>query len=247
MAASGVRDRQRFIRRDEFFQLMDACPNHHWRTIVALCRYGGLRCPTEVLSLRLDDINWETGRMSVSAPKMERHSEKAVRTVPLFPELKPFLEESFELATDGAVYVVDERFRKAAQGPNGWLNANLRTTFLKIIKRAGLVPWPRPFQNLRSSRETELVEQFPIQVVTDWLGNSPKIAMKHYLQTTDAHFEKATQNPTTHIAETSRTDSQLPMPSKAKTPVVPGFATNCEILRIRKVAVEGFEPPTRGL
>ena len=49
------------------------------------------------------------------------------------------------------------RYRSAAQ--------NLRTTFEKIIRRAGLEPWPKLFQNLRSTRETELAETFPIHVV----------------------------------------------------------------------------------
>jgi hypothetical protein len=31
----------------------------------------------------------------------------------------------------------------------------------RIIKRAGLKPWPKLFQNLRSTRETELAEDFP--------------------------------------------------------------------------------------
>ena len=39
--------------------------------------------------------------------------------------------------------------------------------------------------------EAELMNQYPIHVVTAWLGNSPKVAMHHYLQVTDAHFEKA--------------------------------------------------------
>jgi hypothetical protein len=80
---------------------------------------------------------------------------------------------------EGTVYVVDERFRKAALGPGGWANANLRTTLTKIVRRAGLQPWPRLFHNLRASRETELAESFPIQVVTSWLGNTPNIAMRH--------------------------------------------------------------------
>lgn len=42
-----------------------------------------------------------------------------------------------------------------------------------------------------ASRETELAENYPIQVVTDWIGNSPEIAMKHYLQTTEEHFARA--------------------------------------------------------
>ena len=58
-------------------------------------------------------------------------------------------------------------------GKAGWINANLRTTFGKILRRAGLEPWPRLFHNLRASRETELVEKYPVQVVTSWLGNTP--------------------------------------------------------------------------
>jgi hypothetical protein len=68
----------------------------------------------------------------------------------------------------------------------GWRSCNLRTQFERLIKRAGLKPWPRLFHNLRSSRETELAAEYPIQVVTAWLGNTPRIALKHYLQVTDA-------------------------------------------------------------
>ena len=61
----------------------------------------------------------------------------------------------------------------------------------KRIRRAGLERWPKLFVNLRSSRETELVETFPIHVATAWLGNSPEIAKAHYLQVTDEHFARA--------------------------------------------------------
>ena len=73
--------------------------------------------------------------------------------VPLFPELRPILEEAFDLAPEGAVYVV-ERYREASMGPKGWRNCNLRTQFERIINRAGVEPWPRLFHNLRASRET---------------------------------------------------------------------------------------------
>ena len=66
--------------------------------------------------------------------------------------------------------------------------ANLRTTFEKIILRAGLKPWPKLFQNLRSTRQTELAETFPAHVVCAWIGNSESVARKHYLQVTDDHF-----------------------------------------------------------
>jgi len=66
------------------------------------------------------------------------------------------------------------------------------TTFGKIIDRAGLSRWPKLFQNLRASRQTELAESFPIHVVCSWMGNSPKGAREHYLQTTEDHFKKTT-------------------------------------------------------
>jgi len=45
---------------------------------------------------------------------------------------------------------------------------------------------------MRISRETELAATHPIHVVAAWMGNTPKIATKHYLKVTDSDFEKAT-------------------------------------------------------
>jgi hypothetical protein len=73
----------------------------------------------------------------------------------------------------------------------GWRNCNLRTQFERLVTRAGLVPWPRTFNAIRASRETELAREYPVHVVTAWLGNSPKIAMKHYLMVTEKDFELA--------------------------------------------------------
>lgn len=41
--------------------------------------------------------------------------------------------------------------------------------------------------------ETELCETFPIHVVCNWIGNTTKVASKHYLQVTDDHFARAMQ------------------------------------------------------
>ncbi len=68
---------------------------------------------------------------------------------------------------------------------------NFRTRFIKIIKRAGLTPWPKPFHNLRASRETKLAATYPLHVVCAWIGNTATIAQKHYLQVTDDYFERA--------------------------------------------------------
>ena len=34
-------------------------PDNQWRRLFALCRFGGLRCPSEPLVLRWDDVDWE--------------------------------------------------------------------------------------------------------------------------------------------------------------------------------------------
>lgn len=68
---------------------------------------------------------------------------------------------------------------------------NWRQTFGKIVKRAGLEPWPKTFQALRATRETELAAVLPLHVVTVWCGNTPKVALGHYLMTTSDHHEQA--------------------------------------------------------
>ena len=63
----------------------------------------------------------------------------------------------------------------------------------KIIKRAGLEPWAKTFQNLRSTRETELFKLTGgnIKAVCTWIGNSPEVALKHYAQITEADSREA--------------------------------------------------------
>ena len=42
--------------------------------------------------------------------------------------------------------------------------------------------------NLRKTRQTELNDEFPQHVVCEWLGNSERVAEKHYLHVTAEHM-----------------------------------------------------------
>jgi DNA invertase Pin-like site-specific DNA recombinase/integrase len=183
-------DRQHYVSRADAEKLLAVC-DPTWRTIIGLARYAGLRTPSETLSLRWQDVDWEHNRITVQSPKTAHHVGKASRTIPIFAELRPILTEAFELAPDGAVYVVGGGYRDAANTPSGWRNCNLRTQFGRIILRAGLTPWPRLLHALRASCETELAAEHPLHVVTQWLGNTPRIAMQHYLTVTQADLDKA--------------------------------------------------------
>jgi hypothetical protein len=104
--------------------------------------------------------------------------------MPLFPELRLYSEVVWDEAPEGADFVITS-CRLA--------EVNLRTRLHAIIRAAGLVPWPKSFQQLRRTRQTELDEQYPTHVVCAWLANSPRVAARHYLQMTYAHFEQATR------------------------------------------------------
>ena len=221
--------REYFLSRGDVAKVLKACPDHEWRLIVVLARFGGLRTPSETLLLRWSDVDWERGRLLIHSPKTEHHEGKEFRWIPLFPELREDLEAAFDRASEGAEFVIT-RYRDAEQ--------NLRTHFLRIINRAGLKPWPKLFQNLRATRETELAETNPIHVVTAWMGHSQLIAAKHYLQVTDEHYERAAQKAAQQPAASPRNETHLGNDGLR-------FAKTCHSLRdaaICTVAEAGIEP-----
>ena len=85
-----------------------------------------------------------------------------VRVVPIFGELYPYLPDAFEQGEAGEVHCCPQ-----------YSNANqmYRKFILHFIPQAGLKPWPKVFQNLRSSRQTELSNQYPGHVTCRWVGD----------------------------------------------------------------------------
>jgi integrase len=224
--------REFFVSLEAAYKVLDACPDAEWRLLFALSRFGGMRCPSEHLALKWTDVNWETDRFRVTSPKTAHHEGKGERLVPIFPELRPYLEEAFDLAPEGTVHVIN-RYRDT--------NSNLRTQLNRIIRRAGMDPWPKLWQNQRSTRETELAEDWPLHVVCDWLGNSPRIANKHYLQTTEEHFQRAAKsgalsvenalhNPVQQPAATSRMVSHSDDNTLQTCDLMRNDSTECETM-----------------
>jgi integrase len=234
-ASKANEQRQYFLSREDAQRVLDACPDSQWRLIFALARFGGLRTPSETLLLKWSDVDWDRGRLTIHSPKTEHHEGHASREIPLFPELRPHLMEVFEQAEPGTEWIIT-RYRLN--------NTNLRTQFGRILRKAGLQVWPKPFQNLRSTRETELTESFPLHVVTTWIGNSKAIAAKHYLQIRDADFERAVmgnsdaaQNAAQHMhAEPCMVSQSATGPAEFDVKRNP--ATTCE----SPVDRVGFEP-----
>jgi hypothetical protein len=111
--------------------------------------------------------------------------------IPLFPLLREYVEAAFDQAEEGSTYMFPDEWRVRAMGEDGWGGANMRATFAKIIRRAGVEPWPRIWHTLRASCESDLAQSFPLAKVTKWLGNTPSVALRHYVDPTEAAFEQA--------------------------------------------------------
>lgn len=173
--------RAAFVDRPTIARVLEACPDAEWRALVVLSRFGGLRVPSEALALRWSDIDFHAGRMTVRASKTEHHEGGGVRSVPLFPEIRAALLDLWDAADEGD----DRVIVRYAEGSN--LNPQLR----RIITRAGVKPWPRTWHNMRASRQTELAAEYPLATVCGWIGNTKAIAAGHYLQTTDADWQRA--------------------------------------------------------
>jgi integrase len=173
-----------FISLAEAQTVLDACPNVQWQLLFALCRYGGLRCPSEHVLLRWKDVNFKAGKFTVHSPKTEHHDGHDKRIVPIFAELRPYFEAARAEAPKDAEFVFTIKTMRGH-------DPQPRTTMEKIIRKSGIKLWPKIFQNLRSTRQTELTQQYPAHVVCQWIGNSEIVAKEHYLQVTQDDFTKA--------------------------------------------------------
>ena len=174
-------ERQRLITEDESRAVLGAIDCAEIRAIFVFSRWGGLRVPSEVLPLVWE---WfQADRFRVFSPKNERYERKRYRDVPLFPEI----EEALADLDQTTEHVISRR----RQSRTAWDKA------IRIaIKKTDVVPWPKMFNNLRSSRQSDLIGiyGYPIHVVCQWLGNSTAVAIEHYLQVPDDVYAQAKRN-----------------------------------------------------
>lgn len=182
-------------------------------------------------------------RFLVQTPKTEHHTGRETKLVPIFPELRPHLEAAFDAADEGAEFVL----------PTLRKHSNPGTDLRRIISRAGVEQWPNLFVNLRSSRRTDLADEFPGHVLNAWFGHGSEVAEEHYLQVTDEHFDRATQraaksgadalqNPVHPTAASSRHVSPSSAESESADDVRRVLAKRGESRRTGKVTPRGFEP-----
>ena len=128
-------------------------------------------------------------------------------------------------------------------------DVNLRTQPERIIRKAGLEPWGKPWQNCRSTRATELEGRFPSHVVRAWLGHSEAVAavlLADYpraLPASPGAGTEALQNAVQQTPGGARNASQ----GKPEIPVSSRERDAMRLIAYPPVAAVGLEPTTRGL
>lgn len=245
-------ERRAYVEKADVRRVIDHAPNQDWRLLIALSRFAGLRVPSEAMSLRWQDIDWDRGRITVPCPKLEHLAGKGYRVIPLFADVRPYLEEAWDRAPDRAEYVFAEEYRRRAQGKHGWAGCNLRSTLEKIIKRAKVTQWTRLWHSMRASCETDLAREYPLAVVAKWLGNTAAVAMRHYVDVTDADFDRAAaagpkqaHKAAQQVPASRCFDSQAEPSAHEKAPAVRGLAASCDPLHNRGMEAAGIEPASR--
>jgi Integrase len=266
-----------YVPREDVYVVMEAAPDAEWRLIIALSRFGGLRCPTEVLSLKWENIHWANNRIIVPSPKTEHHPNGAQRVIPLFPELIEPLRDVERTKPAEAIYVISKH-RSRADVSDSWADSNLREPMLDILKRAKIKPWPKLFHAMRASCETDLVQDgnYPLKAVTTWMGHSYKVAEKHYLRVTEDEFDRAVKfgavksgnnvsainmdmqnagesevlpadKPVQKAVQQASARGCLTEPRKTKSPYFTGFCDSVQRRATDLIGQVGLEPTTKGL
>lgn len=179
-------------------KVMESCPHAGWRAFFALARFAGLRAK-ECMFLEQAHVDRKAGVLTVWPREDRKTTKQALRSVPISPRLETALGEAFDSAPEGQPLVcwgVDrENYLKHAGA---------------IMEKAGK-SWPKPFQSLRASLETDWQAEHPALAVAAWLGHDLAVSAKHYYTVTPDLLARVTsqQNARDHARE----DSQLAKPA----------------------------------
>lgn len=170
-ASSPATNRTAYVTPEEAERMLAVAPSPEWRRLIGLCRYAGLRVG-EALRVQWKDVDLHEGTITVAADV--ESTKRKQRTVPIGPALMAILQKGGEPT---ALLCGLEAF-------------SVHKTMHRILVRAKVTRYPKPFHSLRASLECDwLTKGFPTLFVCAWLGHTPATAMKHYVKPSKASMD----------------------------------------------------------
>lgn len=179
-------DPNHYVSLDDFEKLLDAAPTIGWKVLYALCRFAGLR-RGEARSLlwageAIDKhgarhwigVDFQSRRICLVAEKTRMYRE-----VPISPQL---------------AYILAEAHRGGSETVADLLSyTNLTRLMQGHVRAAGLRPWSKLYQSLRSSCENDWKEQGIAEATYSvWIGHSVKVSRANYVSPLLTEFEAVT-------------------------------------------------------
>lgn len=178
-------DRAFYVKPEIATRLIEELRTPELRLAVALGRWAGFRLPSEAIDLRWTDINWELSLMQFRSRKTKCFEGKELRTCPIFPQLRRYLDEAFDAAEDESIYCCP--IIRAKNNPRNFIVKKM----LQALKRINVDPWSKLLVNLRASRATEIANEFGPKAESDWIGHGEDVSLRHYLMITDDVVKRA--------------------------------------------------------
>ena len=190
-------DRRVFIPSillDEIEAWLKKHKRHSWYVYWALVRWTGCR-KTECLQLKWSDIDWTNETISMPSPKTRR-TGKTHRKMPIYIDspLLEILEDLFDYQGEPKKgYVVRNLLRLGDNERDGvkWEQKNPSTSLEWFIIQAGVAPWAKLMQNLRVTRENELLQsgEYRPEAIHQFIGHSRKTFEANYTRLNDDDFK----------------------------------------------------------
>lgn len=206
-----------------------------WRLLFVMSRSIPMRIPSEFQNLVWNDINFDNNTILLKASKTDSE-----RLVPIFPELKPYLEDHHELARGGDLYVDGNEF----VFPKLRTHSNVATTAQKYVKRAKQTVWKNFWNSLRATRESELMDEYGLRRACTWSGNSPEIAMKNYkIVRKQDYIDLGATNSNKSDAKSDAVRARMDENGDNQEPKNAGIP----ITSVESIGRAGLEPATKGL
>ncbi len=119
-----------YIRWAVIESAVEHCPKTEWKLLFAMTRTIPMRIPSEIVGLPWADVDWERNQILIHPPKT-RHIGKHARLVPILETVRPLLEQMFDSAADGEMYVFSNLRTNATRG----------TTAKKYVTRSKHEVW----------------------------------------------------------------------------------------------------------
>lgn len=193
-------DRHYYVDIETTDKILAQLNSNEWRLRFTLMRFLGLRVPSELNAIRIEDVNLETRTIKIHDSKREHHATKKYRFPVIPPEVLPYLKKALQTAREGQEYLLPVVSHK-----------NLTARFVEALDRSGIKVWPQLFVNLRRSCITDADEIYPTKILDEWYGNSEKIRRGHYLLGKDQHTiaEKARESRLQTVYESPEKVTQI--------------------------------------